>query len=83
MEDFGKHIYGLTAGHAGLVGICCNELVCITERDGKLDFKFWSLYAATVLPARLSQMDTYNRILFDVNELNNDALQLLEKVGAS
>ena len=80
LHAFAEDIYSLTAGHAGLTGVCLAQLSALAERHGQLTLAAWSNFAAAKLPIILLDLGTYGRIVQDVDGLDTSALELLNEV---
>ena len=79
---FAEHVYSLTAGHAGLTGVCLAQLTSLAERQGQLSLAEWSNFAIAKLPMLLHDLDTYRTIVSDVDKLDDSALNLLNEVSS-
>ena len=78
---FADQVYSLTAGHAGLTGVCLDQLTSLAERQGQLTLTVWSRFAVLELPVTLHALETYRKIVKDVDQLDNTASNLLNEVG--
>ena len=78
---FAEHVFSLTAGHAGLTGMCLAQLTSWAERHGQLSLAEWSHFAVVRLPMIVRYMDRYCTMISDVDQLDNTALKLLHEVG--
>ena len=79
---FAEHVYSLTAGYAGLTGVCLAQLTSLAKRQGELSLAKWSRFAVAKLPMILHNLDMYHTIMSDVDTLDNTALDLLNKVSS-
>lgn len=82
LRAFSDHIFGMTGGHPGLVGLCCVQLTKLILKDGGLSMAKWSRFCATRMPMTVSMMGIYERILCGVDGLSQDSQMLLKQVLA-
>ncbi len=56
VAPFAQHVYSLTAGHAGLTGVCLAQLTSLAERQGQLSLAGWGRFAVAKLPMILHDL---------------------------
>ena len=78
---FAEHVFSLTAGHAGLTGMCLAQLTSLAECHGQLSLAEWSHFAVVRLPMIIHHTDPYHTMFSDVDQLDNTALNLLHEVS--
>ena len=81
ISAFAEHVYSLTAGHAGLTGVCLDELTSLAQRQNQLTLAEWSRFAVATLPDSLHNLKTYNKIVSDVGKLDESTLDILNEVS--
>ena len=78
---FAKHVFSLTAGHAGLTGLCLAQLTSLAEHQGQLSLAEWSHFAVVRLPTIVHNTNPYYTVMSDVDKLDVMALNFLHEVS--